>query len=255
MTISFSQLGNMGHAGNQMFQYAALRGIAAKHGYDWAIPPKHEFGRHYPMRSSIYDIFELPQVQIINTIIPTSNTPMMERQFHFDSELFETCTDNVDLNGYFQSYKYFEHIHDELIEEFSFKSDTLASSKDLIAIHVRRGDYVNQPQFHPVCSEEYYKEAMKIFDGEKFIVISDDPEWCSQQEIFSNCTIAINRSVADDLHTMVYAKGNIIANSSFSWWGAYLNNNSTVVCPEKWFGVNYNHYNMNDLRPESWIQL
>jgi hypothetical protein len=254
--ISFSQLGNMGHLGNQMFQYASLRGLAAKHGYEWAIPAQYEFGTRYPMRSSMYDIFNLPDVTVLRTILP-GNPLLPEKQFHFDEDLFNNCPDNIDLNGYYQSYKYFDHIREELIKEFTFKSGPLALSSDSIVIHVRRGDYVNQSEFHPVCDLDYYKKAMEVFDGEKFVVVSDDPDWCSEQEVFSKCKIAINRSVADDLHTMFYAKGNIIANSSFSWWGAYLNNNPNkiVICPQNWFGVNYSHYNMNDLRPKEWIQL
>ena len=128
--------------------------------------------------------------------------------------------------------------------------------KNIVAIHVRRGDYVNQPQFHPVCDAEYYRKAMEYFPNESFCVFSDDPEWCKQQEVFKNCFIVENSTEAYDLQWMSQAKGNIIANSSFSWWGAYLiKNGGTVICPERWFGVNYSHYSMSDLRPTEWIQL
>lgn len=255
MTISFSQLGNMGHVGNQMFQYAALKGIAKNNNLDWAIPPEYLFGRSYNTKSSLYEIFTLSGVSIKETIIPEANIAFPERQFNFDEDLFNNCPDNVDLNGYYQSYKYFDHIKDELLKDFSFKVP-MSLPKNIVAIHVRRGDYVNQPQFHPVCDVEYYRKAMEYFPNESFCVFSDDPEWCKQQEVFKDCFIVENSTEAYDLQWMSQAKGNIIANSSFSWWGAYLNKNGgTVICPEKWFGVNYSHYNMSDLRPTEWIQL
>lgn len=256
MTISFSQLGNLGHVGNQMFQYAALRGIASNCGYEWAVPAQYEFGKNYAMRSSIYDIFNLPSITLLRTVLP-GNPVLSEKYFHFDEDLFNNCPDSVDLNGYFQSYRYFDHIRDELLKEFSFKSNSLCQSKDSVVIHVRRGDYVGQPGFHPLCDLEYYKKAMEVFGDENFIVVSDDPDWCSQQDVFLRCKIAINRSVADDLHTMINAKGNIIANSSFSWWGAYLNNNPNkkVIAPQRWFGEQLSQHDTKDLIPEEWIKL
>lgn len=255
MAISFSQLGNMGHLGNQMFQYATLRGIAKNNGYDWAIPAKHEFGTRYPVRSSMYDIFNLPDLTVLHTILP-ENPVLPEKHFHFDEDLFNNCPDNVDLNGYYQSYKYFDHIRDELLKDFSFKIPA-SLPKNIVAIHVRRGDYVNQPQFHPVCDVEYYRKAMEYFPNENFCVFSDDPEWCKQQEVFKDCFIVENSTEAYDLQWMTQAKGNIIANSSFGWWGAYLNQNPNkiVIAPEKWFGVNYSNHNMSDLRPSEWIVL
>jgi hypothetical protein len=254
--ISFSQLGNMGHVGNQMFQYAALKGIAKKNNYKWAIPPEYLFGTNYHTKSSLYDIFTLPSVRVEETILPANNPILQERQFNFDQDLFDNCPDNVDLNGYFQSYKYFENIKDEILNDFTFKNSAEKPFENYVSIHIRRGDYVPQPQFHPVCDAEYYKKAMEYFPGHKFLVFSDDIEWCSQQEVFKDCYFSANNSVATDLYLMSQAEHNIIANSSFSWWAAYLNKNGgTVICPEIWFGVNYSHYNMSDLRPEEWIKL
>lgn len=252
--ISFSQLGNMGHLGNQMFQYAALKGIAKNNNYDWAIPPEYLFGKSYSVKSSLCNVFTLSSVGVQQTIL-SENPVLPEKHFHFDEDLFNNCPDNIDLNGYYQSYKYFDHIKDELLRDFSFKIP-LSLPKNIVAIHVRRGDYVNQPQFHPVCDVEYYRRAMEYFPNEAFCVFSDDPEWCKQQEVFKDCFIVENSTEAYDLQWMTQAKGNIIANSSFSWWAAYLNKNGgTVICPETWFGVNYNHHDMSDLRPAEWIRL
>lgn len=246
--LSFNNLGKNGRLGNQMFQYAALKGIARKNNYIFSIPYStgvDEWNDH-----RLFSIFNM-----FGTHVGTHNNPVLqERQFHFDQELFDTCPDDVDLFGYFQSYKYFDHIRDEILEDFTFKVIPEPDYSDYVTIHVRRGDYVAQPNFHPVCGESYYKEAMNIFSGEKFLVLSDDPSWCAEQEVFNGCLISTGNSQTHDLYFMSTAKGNIIANSSFSWWGAYLND-KPVVCPERWFGESYNHYNLDDLRPRSWMKI
>jgi hypothetical protein len=247
--ISYNNLGKYGRLGNQMFQYAALKGIAKNRGYDYTIPYSSGIEEYNDHR--LFNVFKM-----YNTAVGVNHSPIFsERFFHFDKELFNTCPDNVDLHGYFQSYKYFDHIRDELLEDFSFKSSRLVNNS-YVAVHVRRGDYVNQPDFHPVCDLEYYRKAMDYFKGESFLIFSDDPEWCRQQEVFSECHFSESNDQSLDLQDMSQAVGNIIANSSFSWWGAYLNKNSSaVICPKKWFGSAYAHYDMSDIRPENWIQL
>lgn len=249
--ISYNSLGKYGRLGNQMFQYAALKGIAKNRGYDHVIP--------YSSGADEYNDHQLFQAfHMYGTLVGTHTGSMVtERFFHFDEELFNNCPNNVDLHGYFQSYKYFDHIRDEIIKDFTFKNKSKVPPYAYVAVHVRRGDYVNQPDFHPTCSLEYYAEAMSKFDyGTDFVIISDDIEWCKQQEVFKNCFFSENTNNIDDLYLMTQASHNIIANSSFSWWGAYLNQNKgKVICPAQWFGKNYAHYNMEDLRPESWTQL
>lgn len=256
MTIYFKELGNLGHLGNQMFQYAALRGIAAKHNYEWAIPSKHEFGSRYPLKSSIYEVFQLSSMNIFNTIIPQSLETIEETHFHFDPNIFNNCPDNRNINGYFQSYKYFEGIEDEIIKDFTPKNFK-DSQGDYICVHVRRGDYINLPNHHPACSLEYYKNAMEIFGKDKFVILSDDLGWCREQEIFKDCIIPDESSVKDDMSKMINAKSIITANSSFSWWGAWLNKNpdKIVISPERWFGDAYSNYNMEDIRPKEWMRL
>ena len=255
MTISFNQLGNFGNLGNQMFQYATLKGLAIKHGYNWSIPPKSEFGTTYLMRSSIYDTFSLPNLEEKNVNLST-NPILPEKYFYFDENLFKNCPDNVDLNGYYQSYKYFSHIRNELIKDFTFKVQDVFLNIPYVAIHVRRGDYLNFSEYHPTCGLDYYVEAMEYFPEHKFLVFSDDIEWCKQQEIFKECFFSDGSSSGNDLFLMSIAEHNIIANSSFSWWGAWLNNNSNkiVVCPKEWFGESLSH-DTKDLIPEEWIQL
>ena len=256
MAISFNELGNMGHLGNQMFQYAALRGIAKNCGYEWSVPPPYIFGNKYPLISSMYDVFELPSIQVINTISLDPVFQVNEKHFHFDEDIFNNCPDNSNINGYFQSYKYFENVQKEMREDFIIKNAKYVD-EDYICVHVRRGDYVNHPLHHPVCDIDYYKKAMEVFPKENFLIISDDLNWCRQQDIFKNCYIPENSSVKEDMLRMINSKSVITANSSFSWWGAWLNRNENkkIVAPNKWFGVAYNHYNIEDLYPKEWIRL
>jgi len=253
--LSFNNLGNLGRIGNQMFQYAALRGLASKHEYTWTIPPKYEFAKNYSQENNLYDIFCLSNLKKINNII-SNNPTFPEKYFHFDDDLFNNCPDNVDLYGYYQSYKYFEHIKNELLQDFTFKVQDVLMDIPYVAIHVRRGDYVGLTNFHPMCSLDYYAKAMEYFPEHKFLIFSDDIEWCKQQELFKKCFFSNNASPGNDLFLMSIAEHNIIANSSFSWWGAWLNKNPNkiVVCPEKWFGENLSN-DTKDLIPKGWIKI
>ena len=251
--LSINNIGKNGRLGNQLFQLSSLIGIANNLNYDWVVPP--EYHANDPL-SNIYQCFDM-DIDITKKILSSPTQTFEERHYHFDEELYENCLDNTDLNGYFQSYKYFDHIREELLEDFTFNNTPEIPQHEYVAVHVRRGDYVNQPGYHPVCDTEYYKKAMDSFDkGIKFLIFSDDIEWCKQQEIFQDCLFSNNQNNIDDLYLMSNATHNIIANSSFSWWAAYLNKNSgDVICPERWFGTNYSHYDMSDLRPKKWIQL
>lgn len=255
MTISFNQLGNFGHVGNQMFQYAALKGLAVKHNYEFSMPPKNKFGTDYLVRSNLYDIFYLSSLEEKNMLI-TNNPTIEEKHFHFDENFFNNCPDNINLIGYYQSYKYFEHIKNELLEDFTFKIQKTLLDIPYVAIHVRRGDYVGQPQFHPTCSIDYYAEAMSHFPEHNFLIFSDDIGWCKQQDIFKKCFFSEKSDAGTDLFLMSIAEHNIIANSSFSWWAAWLNKNSSkkVIAPKKWFGENLPH-DTKDLIPNEWITI
>ena len=113
---------------------------------------------------------------------------------------------------------------------------------------------MNLPNHHPACNLGYYKEAIKLMDVNKFIVFSDDMSWCKENFVGDEFIFMENNSDYIDLWLMSLCDNNIIANSSFSWWGAWLNQNPNkkVIAPKKWFGPAINH-NTKDLIPESWI--
>ena len=125
--LSFNHIGNLGRLANQMFQYASLKGIARNCGYDFCIPPKNVFGQIDELVRnndfSIYDVFDLEKN---NNIQITKNPVFQEKMHNFDEKLFRTCPDNVDLFGYYQTEKYFNHIKDEIKKDFTFSNEVNA---------------------------------------------------------------------------------------------------------------------------------
>lgn len=121
---------------------------------------------------------------------------------------------------------------------------------DKVAIHVRRGDYVKNPFYVDLTKTDYYQKAMAMFPNEHFMVFSDDIEWCKQQEMFKGCSFSEGHDEIQDLNIMASCKGIIIANSSFSWWAAYLSN-AKVIAPIAWYADGVERTKC----PSSWIRL
>ena len=241
--ISFNNIGNLGRLANQMFQYASLKGIARNKGYSFSIPPREVFGQNDPnVKHSdviLYDVFDLEDK---NKLAVVKQNILPERMHIFDKEMFDNFPDNVDLYGYYQSEKYFKHIEDEIRSDFTFKEDLLKLCKsfiteDTISLHIRRGDYVHNPN-HPVQPMSYYEHALAELPELPVIIFSDDSEWCKDRELFSDdrFIVAEGNSTDCDLCLMSLCKYHIIANSSYSWWGAWLANSKKVIAPKNWFG-------------------
>lgn len=134
---------------------------------------------------------------------------------------------------YIQSEEFFKESADYIKELYGDNIGFI----DYVSIHVRRGDYVGNDFYVDLFSNGYYERAMALFPNEKFIVFSDDIEWCKQQEIFKGCAFSEGNGEVEDLNMMASCKSNIIANSSYSWWAAYLNPNpaKTVIAPKEWY--------------------
>lgn len=255
--LSYSRLGLNGRLGNQMFQYASLRGIADCNGYNFGIPANHH---------QLFDVFEMAEAcKNLNSSFPeqTFNEP----HFHFDHKFMNGFPDNLDLFGYFQTEKYFKNIENIIRKEFTFKPEILEAASryadvfknnKVFSIHFRRTDYLNTPDAHPTPSQEYYQSAIDIFDDYDFgIVFSDDISWCrSLNMLNSDRFIFSHNHHFVDLYLMTQCNSNIIANSSFSWWGAWLNenNNKSVIVPPVWFGPKIGA-DTKDLIPEDWTIL
>jgi hypothetical protein len=265
--ISFNQLGNLGRLGNQMFQYASLRGIAANRGFDFCIPPEHSFGiSDLNVKKSSTNIHTAFDLSKYNKFLEP-NQMVEESGFHFDKYLFDNCRDNVDLYGYFQSEKYFKHIENEIRQDFTFDSEivevctdflkNVVQSDEVISLHIRRGDYLKLQSFHPVPPIEYYIESLKKLPDVPVLIFSDDINWCFMQSVFDGDRFfASQANLAEhDMCLMSMCKYHIIANSSFSWWGAWLAKSEKVIAPKIWFGPSLMDHDTSDLYLEGWEVL
>jgi hypothetical protein len=259
--IGFNHLGRHGRLANQMFQYSALRGICALKGYKFCIP-ESEF-RDQWNDHQLFQVFELPNLKNVKLL---SGDYYQERQYNYDSEYVLNCPDNVNLYGYFQSEKYFKHIEKSIREDFTFKPEILEPCEgafdfnQLISLHVRRTDYVTSAVDHPPCSFEYYQKALEQYDNNiPVMIFSDDIAWCKEQKLFSSDRFLFSENDwnAIDLCLMSMCTHHIMANSSFSWWGAWLSGSNNVIAPEKWYGDSgYTAQNNTcDLIPNRWNKL
>lgn len=286
-----------GGLGNQMFQYALASILGQKNSATILLdksffdqtekrlghtPRKFElsvFNNSYTFTSTT-DLLFFKQLSVFNKLRRELriNYPKMyhEPSFRYDEKALGLKTP-VYIKGFFQSYKYFIG-HEKLIRElFTFPIASLDTvNKELIitikntnaiAIHIRRGDYVNDlttQQYHGNCGLDYYLEAIalvatKVTDMKLFF-FSDDSEWVKEQfKSLPYSKIFVDHNNGEnswkDMLLMCSCKHNIIANSSFSWWAAWLNGNSEkiVIAPKKWFAVIKN--DTNDLIPPEWMRL
>lgn len=253
--LTHNTIGKNGRLGNQMFQYASLRGIADCNGLDYQMPLNNH---------QLFECFQMDSCQ--NKVNPSNDTlTFNEPHYHFDVNFMNNFPDNRDLFGYFQSEKYFQHIEKEIKKDFTFNVNITESAlqyKDVLnnnrvySMHFRRTDYLHTPDAHPVPSASYYKKAIKLFSNYDYcLVFSDDINWCMSLDFLQGDRfIFCNNHTYTDLYLMTQCHSNVIANSSFSWWGAWLNSNleKTVVAPSIWFGPAINA-NTKDLIPEDWI--
>lgn len=199
---------------------------------------------------------------------------LRERHFHFNPEYLAAASD-VYLEGWWQSEKYFVEAADAIRREFTIRRPLDDPDLDLlreieagesVSVHVRGGDYVHRPEtrcFHGVCGADYYARCMELASARlrdpRFFVITDDPRWARENIGASPRVTFVDRGSpragSADLELMRRCRHNIIANSSFGWWGAWLNENrgKLVIAPAGWF--NAAEMDTRDLLPESWVRI
>jgi len=276
--IGNNRIGCNGRLGNQMFQYASMRGIASVKGFDWVVPPEdYDHTANY----ALFETFKMTNVQDNNIGFVKGN--ILKETIHcFDKNLVDNCSDDTDLDGFFQTEKYFENIADEIRSDFTFKDEYLKPCKEFIDslettpifLHIRRGDAIGKEHYHPVAPMSYYVEALKRFDEDTpCFVFSDDLDWCKSQDFFKSDKFLFNDNIERydyqsmdgsgsmqytllphvDLCLMSLCSGAIIVNSSFSWWGAWLQNNrGKVIASKPWFGPSASHLDTSDVVPDHW---
>lgn len=283
--ISFDYLASPGQLGNQMFKYAALRGIAKANNQNFLMPPSYLFLKNRLLfrlarRLKIIDnknhanhllfkYFEMKSVKAENIGYSNLNESIKEDRFEFDNKFFNLNNENTDINGYFQSYKYFDSIKKEIKLDFKFKEAIKLKSEkirkkfeDPVSIHIRRGDFITNLN-HSALEMNYYYNCIEIFGLDKeYLIFSDDTKWCKQQPLFRNKNFYFAKDFTEnseslDLSLLTLCNNHIIANSSFSWWGAWLSSQNKVLAPKNWFknSATYSKYNTKDLLPTHWIKI
>ncbi len=286
----------IGGLGNQMFQYAMARRLAILKETDLKFDIscfKHYKDRKYDLGcfnitedfASSQEIYHLkgPEgrriprkiFKIINEIKPYHKRSYIKERYHYHDSGVSEVSDNVYLEGYWQSEKYFKEIGKTIRSEFKIKNKPDFANKELgslilseqsVSVHIRRGDYVTDPnvsEVHGICSMKYYSAAvdkiLKAIKDPHFFVFSDDPIWAENNLRIDHPATFINENSGnkgyEDMRLMSLCRHNIIANSSFSWWGAWLNENpdKIVIAPKKWF--NDQRINTKDQIPESWYRI
>ncbi len=288
----------LGGLGNQMFQYAVAKVIAEKHG----VPVKMDLRGLYAGEDirTKYElgIFGIPERQATRkeyfpffrqTRFGSRRLWEIEKKirkiksvrgenFEYKPEIIEQSTPNMYLAGLFQSEKYFAHRRKMILDLYKFPDFDEKINREVaryiqqdnsIAIHIRRGEFANDPKFRKLIGtpplDFYYNAVDYIVKRVKtpvFYIFSDDPGW-----VFKNFSLPYPYKIVNwntggkhwrDMQLMSLCKHNIISNSTFSWWGAWLNQNpdKIVIAPKRWFWGEWDkRFNTKDLIPETWIKL
>ena len=257
--ITFKDLGNYGRLGNQMFQYALLKSVSDRTGYDMVIP-----AGNYDLLKMNIECVKMPKDKLSMNV--TRCRSFNERFFHFDPAVFN-IKNNTNFHGYFQSYKYFEQIKNELHKEYtpnnnihdicrSYVEDIRKDCDGLVGVHVRRCDYMRLPDYHPFPGRRYYEKCMAYFRARgnyKFLICSDDLEWCKRNINGDDVFYPKVSNMYFDFMIFRLCDHNIIANSSFSWWAAWLEDfgERIVFYPKTWMGFK-GPQDWQDLVPGNW---
>lgn len=284
-----------GGLGNQMFQYAAGKALAKRLHTTlnldlYPLEKKTQStGRHYEL--GIFNI-DVEKKHTLKGKFFYKARPFIQKhrpffqKFGFFSDTmailyqpdFETLKGNVCLSGYFQNERYFESVKEELYKDFTFEqplnernkaiADQIQSGQS-VAVHIRRGDYITNKSAASnfvTCGTDYYKksieEVIEKIDNPVFYVFSEDFEWIKENITFGDYSVHYidwNKGVESyiDMQLMSLCKHNIIANSSFSWWAAWLNSNpkKLVLAPGKWFQDEEKNRLLDDFYPKGWIKI
>jgi hypothetical protein len=283
----------LGGLGNQMFQYAFARCLQKHYDEDVYIDssafngyPLHDgyliksiFGEQIPQASKSnilklnYPLFHYRIWQIGKRILPSLKSVYKEKKdMVFDAQVFDVGNSTY-YDGYWQSEQYYSECQGEIRDLFKFPPldernkdlyENHLKNKETASIHVRRGDYLKEPLFRGLTDLEYYKNAIERLKSSRkidtFVIFSNDIEWCKLNIVpllsdskFIIVDWNIGKNSYRDMQLMSLCTHNVVANSSFSWWGAWLNSNEDkiVISPKRWINKPYE----TDIIPQSWIRM
>lgn len=252
----------MGGLGNCLFQIAAAYSVSLRDSKKFICEKIVSHGSHKPIDHYLNNIFRKINFGDVNFSYSNYKEPF----FHYNE--IPKSSNNLLLNGYFQSEKYFINYRNEILNLFEINEDTKNKlndkygnvlSKKTCSIHIRRGDYVRLNQYHTVQPIDYYEKSFNLIGNDyDYLIFSDDIEWCKNNfDFIPNKHFIEGDSDYENLYLMSMCNNNIIANSSFSWWGAWLNKNENkkVISPKNWFGEKNKHLNTMDIYPKNCIVI
>jgi hypothetical protein len=258
--------------GSQMTQYAGMYSVAKKTNAEYVFLEEHMCD--VAVDGHIFEAFHIPNRIVSKNDIKFSKFTM--REVVLDDNVYHLPSNqNWDIGGWFNTYRYFNEYMEEIQNIFTFKDDirsiainNIDKIRDnepypLVSLHVRRGDYLTK--FSLVLGLKYYQDALSVFydkfDGNyfKLVVFSDDIPWCKANITGENVIYVEDNINYVDMCMQSMCDHNIVANSSFSCWGAYLNTsqNKTVVCPHQYIGaLDLEHIYMNGTYfPNGWVSI
>lgn len=275
----------MGGLGNQMFQYASSYAIAKENGTELLLDDswyREENSTVWRMKYEL-DLLSVTAKLTDRKDYKTTDDPKKAKDSMFGKNTYFLYKEdglrydpkvlkagkNLVLDGYWQTEKYFAKYRDDILREFAFKkkldSDLFKkiTSTNAISLHVRRGDYASHAQttsFHGLMGLDYYKKGVELIRKKNkdatLFVFSDEPDWCKENIKIDIPTEYVSGNPGDvDMQLMTYCNHHILANSSFSWWGAWLSTNAEkiVIAPKKWF--NDPSADSTDIVPASWTRI
>lgn len=234
-----------GGLGNQLFQIAATYALARKNNDVCG----------FNLSENKYKHNILSKINHIENFKPFGFYD--EVSFNYNKIKYNK---NMILNGYFQSEKYFLDFKESVLDLFVISDNDIKAvekqlpiGKSITSVHVRRGDYLKHSDVYHLCDIDYFKMAMELVGNSFFIFISDDIDWCVKNfGDNANCFFPKFDSDILDFTLMTICDSNIICNSTFSWWGSYLNRNSKIFAPKKWFNFK-GPQDVSDLYRSEWI--
>lgn len=248
-----------GRLGNQLFQISNVLSFCKNNDLIPVFPQIKTFQHSIKYSDNIFrklnkDMKKIRQIH--------------QEKNYFYNEINIFVKSNIIFKGYYQSEKYFLEHRDLILETFEptreiikYITDKYGEKlKSSTSIHVRQGDYLQlKTCYHNLLESDYYKNALEKITEENILVFSDNIKKVKDNKIFtdSRMTFIENESEIVDFYLMSMCQNNIIGNSTFSWWAAYLNTNKdkSIYYPEKWFGPQLSHLNTIDLIPENWIEI
>lgn len=239
-----------GRMGNFLFQAATAIGYAMRHGMEFTLP------------TTTNDAYDNP-IYLQHLVNPAFNSRLPEIRIKEKTHAYQNLPfeeawrgHNIILDGYWQSEKYFKEFREDILRLFAFPYKKMAG---VVSVHVRRGDYLVLTKKHPPVSIEWMLKAMGLFPGFKFMFFSDDIAWCKDTfKHRDDCTFSEGKNIPTDLEWMSCCEHNICSASTYSWWGAWLNQNpdKRIVIPDWWFQPSHKKFcDTSDIVPADWERL